>query len=84
MCCTWLAGRQPIVSLLQANMHHCIWNAMSFLDSSSSEMDQNEFIASIFKKNLKAFSFLISSVARGSVLATGLKQGLISASIVTR
>ena len=79
MCCTWLAGRQPIVSLLQANMHHCIWNAISFLDSSSSGMEQNAFIAFNFKKNLKAFSFLISSVARGSILATDFKQCLISA-----
>ena len=78
MCCTWLAGRQPIVSLLQANMHHCIWNAMSFLDSSSSEMDQNAFIASIFKKNSKAFGFLISSVARrGSVLACYWSQAVL-------
>ena len=51
---------------------------MGFSDSSSSGMNQNAFIAFIFKKNLKAFSFLISSVARGSILATDFKQCLIS------
>jgi hypothetical protein len=50
---------------------------MSFLDSWSSEMDQNAFIASIFKKNLKAFSFLISSVARGSAAACYWSQAML-------
>jgi hypothetical protein len=49
-----------------------------------SGMDQNAFIASIFRKYLKAWSFLISSVARGSLLATGFKQWFINASMVTR
>ena len=74
----WLGGWQPIAGLLEANKPSCIWNAMGFSDSSSSGMKQNAFIAFIFKKNLKAFSFLISSVARGSILATDFKQCLIS------
>ena len=41
-------------------------------------------MASSFKKYLNPCNFFISSVARGSVLATGFRQLFISASIVTR
>ena len=41
-------------------------------------------MASSFKKYLRPCSFLISSVARGRVLATGFKQLFINASMVTR
>ncbi len=47
-------------------------------------MAQNACMASSFIKYLYPCSFLISSVANGSVLATGFRQSFISAFIVTR
>ena len=41
-------------------------------------------MASALIKYLKPWSFLISSVARGKVLATGLRQSFMIAFIVTR
>ena len=73
-----------MVSLLHANTPSCVWKAINFLDSSSKGIAQKACIASSFKKYLRPCSFLISSVARGRVLATGFKQLLINASMVTR
>ena len=84
VCCIWLAGLQPMVSLLHAKTPSWVWNASIFLDSSSNGIAQKACIASTLKKNRLLCSFLISSVAKGSVLATGFRQWFISASIVTR
>ena len=84
VCWTWLAGRQPMVRRLHANTPSCVWKAMSFLDSSSSGIAQKACMASSLRKYLFPWSFLISSVASGNVLATGFRQLLIRASMVTR
>jgi hypothetical protein len=73
-----------MVSRLHAETPSCVWNASIFLDSSSYGMAQKACIASTLKKKRLLCSFLISSVASESVLATGLRQWFTKASVVTR
>ena len=84
VCWTWLDGLHPIVNLFHANTPSCVWKHNNFLDSSSKGIDQYACIASALIKYLKPWSFLISSVASGKVLATGLRQSFMIAFIVTR